>query len=163
MPDFGVVVDVKEFLEKYGVDPLTGEAEGIMGFGRWLCDLTERGAELMGRFLGGTVAFNRGSNWNAGRKDNPHVASIMLQWAVLEQFVIFACLQSGNFAEVAILYPRDKASGRYEQMRAFRTAGTARQAYMNDRLLQEWYDIRVISAGGTAGTRNEHAMSGRVE
>lgn len=160
--DQGTVIDTKEFLEKYGVDPLTGEAEGVVGFGRVLCDLTQRGVELMKAFLGGNVDFKEGSNWNGGRPENPHVASVMLQWAVLEQFVIFACLQSRNFAEVAIYYPKDKTSGRHEHMRAFKTAGTARHNRDNDKLLQEWYDIRVISSGGTAGTRNEHVMTGRT-
>lgn len=56
-----------------GIDLLTGEADALSY--RILCDLTRRGAELVGQVYG---VKQFAENWNSGSESDPHVGSCML-------------------------------------------------------------------------------------
>jgi hypothetical protein len=137
-------------LEPYGIIPLTGESCGL-GY-RILCDVTERGRRVLAKTFGITT-FTLAENWNRGHNDDPHVGSIMLAPEMLVPIAMFALLDVGCL-EVWVIEPRRvvgiASSDSSEAVEAFRQ------------------DVRRISARrlaphGTAGDRNIHVMSGRIE
>lgn len=129
-------------LEKFGVIMLTGESCGYAM--RLLCDLTEKGKLLIEKFLGGTVSIKPDSNWNGGKKDDPHVGSVLLSRDVFSDLAAFALLQTYPNAWVC---KRD--GGFYAGM------GEVPRNYADLR----WY--RRLNEVSTS--RNTHAFSGRTE
>lgn len=137
-------------LTPYGIVPLTGEACGLTL--RILCDATEAGRKLLVKAFG-IPAFTLAEPWNRGSPDNPHVGSIMLTTELIPFLGIFALLESGC-PEVWLLKDGSlialEATDSPELIEAHRHL-------VGDRL------ARVLAYRGTAGDRNVHVMSGRIE
>ena len=136
-------------IEPYGIELLTGEACGLSY--RLLCDVTEQGRKILAKCLG-IPNLNLAENWNRGRAEDPHVGSIMLTHEMLTPLAVFALLESGckevylvNNSVVGVEHsdPPDLI----ETVK--RVAGV------------EY--ARRLAYRGTAGDRNVHVMSGRVE
>ena len=137
-------------LKDYGIDPLTGEACGLMY--RILFDVTERGRRILARCLG-IPNLKLAEAWNRGSKEDPHVGSVMLTQEMLAPVAVFALLESGC-AEAWLL--KDGTVVGFEPAEA----PERRQAFLDfhrDRL------ARRFACGGTAGDRNVHVMSGRID
>ena len=136
-------------LQPFGIIPLTGEACGLMY--RILFDVTDQGAKIIGRCFG-IPGMNFGEAWNRGAKEAPNVGSIMLTQEMLVPLAVFALLESGCkeahlMGQIVIgIEPGDPVD----------TAETMRRVYKVEY-------ARRFSYGGTAGDRNVHQMSGRVE
>jgi len=136
-------------LEPYGIIPLTGEACGLMY--RILFDVTAKGRDVVAKCFG-VPKVNLPEAWNCGTADNPHVGCIMLSQEMLRPLAVFALLENGCkevylMGEVVVgIEPGDPEVA----------AETMRRAYKVDH-------ARRFSYGGTAGDRNTHVMSGRVE
>src|SRR5688500_15596888 len=79
-------------LSRYGIDPLTGEACGLMF--RILFDCTERGRTILAKCFG-VPDLTLAEPWNRGSADDPHVGSIMLAQCMLQPIAVFALLESG--------------------------------------------------------------------
>jgi len=77
-------------LREYGIVALTGEACSLMY--RILCDLTQRGKEILERALSVEIV---SEPWNRGSQDDPHVASIMLTSDMVVPLGVFALVESG--------------------------------------------------------------------
>lgn len=131
-------------LAPYGIIPLTGEACGLMF--RILFDLTERGRRIVGRCFG-IPKMTLGEQWNGGSEDDPHVGSIMLSQDMLVPIAIFAMLDTGC-TEVWLF------DGYVMGIEKDNPIESLREIYT---------PLRVLRAAGTAGDRNVHCMSGRVE
>ncbi len=150
---------LRECLQRHGVNILTGEAEGVWGLQRWLCDLNTEGRRLWASFLGGQVAFAEGGGWNPEVNGLPSVASIMAAPETLWTFVYFAEAEAGF--TVYLGEGIGEAKGRREAY-AFENTEEAEEAFAQAPYLRTEYDWRRIHTEGTAGTRNTHEMSGRV-
>ena len=135
-------------LEPYGIDLLTGEACGLMY--RLLCDVTRHGQQVIEKCLGG-VTLTLTEPWNSGRRDDPHVGSILLPPTMFVPLGVFALLEAGctevwQVGDALVgIEPTDSADVRTQ-------AGTL----YGDRR------GRIFRYAGTAGDRNVHMMSGRV-
>ncbi len=137
-------------LTRYGVVPLTGEACGLMY--RILCDVTARGKGILEKALG-AIELRLPESWNRGSDDNPHVGSVMLAREVLPFVGIFALLESGcpevwltKTGGLIGIEPADPS----EEVERFKR-------FHADDL------VRRFAYSGTAGDRNQHMMSGRVQ
>ena len=136
-------------LAAYGIDPLTGESCGLSY--RLLCDATERGRRTLAKAFG-IPHLVLAENWNRGSPEDPHVGSIMLAFEMLIPLAVFALLESGctevwlvKDGGVIGIEPDDSPDLE------------ASRLLVADRL------ARVLGYKGTAGDRNVHVMSGRVE
>ena len=136
-------------LRPFGFDCLTGEACGLMY--RILFDVTEAGRKILGKCFG-ISKITLGDAWNFGSKDDPHVESIMLSQEMLMPIGVFALLESGC-KEVWIL--GDGLVGIEAQDTE---AEIQRAEHFYGEKLRRKFGYR-----GTAGDRNIHQMSGRVE
>jgi hypothetical protein len=126
----------------YGLDPLTGEACGLSY--RILFDLTAKGKEIVEKCLGCRIT---AEPWNRGSKEEPHVASIMLSMEMLVPLGIFVLLENGCH----IVWLLDDRS-----LIGIEPSDTE-QPYIGSHEIR-----RAFSYGGTAGDRNRHMMSGRI-
>ena len=143
---------------KAGIEFLTGEACGLML--RVLCDVTEKGRLLFCKTFGLDPTTNKlGEPWNGGSKDAPHVGSVMLSLDQLPLLSVFACLETGVPECYVVTDDRGVWRGTY---------GFA----PDDRAdLDRWLEFEkrhgrsVVRRAyqGTAGDRNRHVFSGRVE
>lgn len=143
-------IDKWDDLTPFGIDPLTAEACGL-GY-RILCDVTAAGKHIMEKCLG-LRDLGAQPPWNRGPDDAPHVGSVMLAPQLLIPLGIFALLEAGC-AEVWLykngsllgLEPHDPAERREEWKRP-----------------EHCPIVRVFAYRGTAGDRNVHRITGRVE
>lgn len=79
-------------LQPYGIELLTGEACAL-GM-RILCDLTRRGRKIVAEAYGlNPTSF--ADSWNSGSKEDPHVASIMLDHEAYLFLGVFALMDAG--------------------------------------------------------------------
>jgi hypothetical protein len=160
-------------LEKLGagIDLLTGEADSL-GY-RVLCDLTRRGAELLCEVYG---AKEFAENWNHGSDGNPHVASAMLSHRayldIAPVFLVRTChtvigigdniigLEGNESFERGAF---DWESGKYTSPDCIIRDGTSYPVSFLSRTETMHVD-RIYShgSGPHVGSRNVHAMSGRV-
>ncbi|MHB0958797.1 MAG: hypothetical protein ACYC0X_15370 [Pirellulaceae bacterium] len=137
-------------LNRYGIVPLTGEACGLMY--RILCDVTARGKRTLEKALGVTE-LRLPENWNQGDTDSPHIGSVMLARELLPFVGVFALLESGctevwlTKAGGLIGVERNDAPDDLECFKRFHANDLARR----------------FAYSGTAGDRNQHMMSGRVQ
>ena len=136
-------------LQPFGIIPLTGEACGLMY--RILFDVTERGKKILGKCFG-IPDMKLGEAWNRGTVEEPHVGSIMLTQEMLIPLAVFALLESG--CKEAYLMGGGVLG--IEAGDPPDAAETMRKVYRVEY-------ARRFSYGGTAGDRNTHVMSGRVE
>jgi hypothetical protein len=79
-------------LRPYGIEPLTGEACGLMW--RILFDVTEKGRRVVGKCFG-VPNIVLAEPWNRGTAEEPHVGSIMLTAEALLPLAVFALLENG--------------------------------------------------------------------
>lgn len=135
-------------LTPYGVEPLTGEACGLMY--RILCDVTAKGREVLGKCLG-VPGINLPPAWNRGSAEDPHVGCFMAAPELFVPLAVFALLEAGH-KEVYLM--KDGA------VLGFKDEPTAEDL----RVVQIVHGgfARGFRYGGTAGDRNVHEMSGRV-
>ncbi len=136
-------------LTRYGINPLTGEACGLMY--RILCDVTARGKHILEKALG-VIELRLPENWNHGSPDSPHIGSVMLARELLPFVGVFALLESGCpevwLTKTGTLVGIERADSP-EEVECFKR-------FHADDL------ARRFAYSGTAGDRNEHVMSGRV-
>lgn len=134
----------------YGMDPLTGEACGL-GY-RLLCDVTLRGKRLIEKAFGikELVLF---PNWNHGSEQEPHIGSVLLPPALLVPLAVFALLEDGC---TEVWQIRDGGVVGIQPTDPPDLIEANRQLYAGS--LERRFSYR-----GTAGDRNVHLMSGRVE
>jgi hypothetical protein len=146
-------------LQKYGIEWLTGEACGL-GY-RILCDVNKNGKHVLEKCLG-VPNIELAENWNTRSSIGEHIGSIMLAPDMLKPLAIFALLEYGC-REVLF----DEESGSVYGVEARDTP----------ECVEEWKSIhagwhkegeprksmRRYAYAGTAGDRNVHMMSGRVE
>jgi hypothetical protein len=136
-------------LQPFGIIPLTGESCGLMY--RILFDVTDSGRKVIAKCYG-IPDVNLPEPWNRGSKEDPHVGCIMLSQESLIPVAVFALLENGckevhlMGSSVVGIEPGDPQDA----------AETMRRVYKVDY-------ARRLSYGGTAGDRNVHVMSGRVE
>ena len=137
-------------LAPFGIEILTAEACGVSY--RYLCDVTEKGRKVLSVAFG-IPNFSLAEAWNRGAYAEPHVGSIMLSHCMLTPVGLFALLESGC-TEVRLfkggmllgIEPGDQPP-----------VIAAMSTFVKDDV------VRTFSYGGTAGSRNQHVMSGRVE
>jgi hypothetical protein len=135
----------------YGIDALTGEACGL-GY-RLLCDVTAKGKVILEK-LWGVQSLSLHPNWNQGTPDNPHIGSIMLTPDMWQPIGIFALLESGC-REVWLM--RNGSLLGIEPQDTPEELSNILLAPGNFQLTRR-YAYR-----GTAGDRNVHQMTGRIE
>ena len=136
-------------LRPYGIVALTGESCGLSY--RILCDVTATGKALLEKVLGITLVL--AENWNQGTEDNPHIGSIMLAPEMQTGIAVFALLENGcteawrleNRGVVGI-DPIDSADEIEAFKRHYAQCLGRRFGYF-----------------GTAGDRNVHVMTGRIQ
>ena len=137
-------------LTPFGIEILTAEACGVSY--RYLCDVTEKGRKVLSVAFG-IPDFTLAEAWNRGTDSAPHVGSIMLSPCMLTPIGVFALLESGC-TEVwlhknGVLLGVEPSDGPAD------IAGLT--AFSKDER------VRKFSYGGTAGSRNQHIFSGRIE
>lgn len=130
-------------LLSYGIDCLTGEACGLSY--RILFDLTAKGQKIVEKCLGIKLT---SEPWNRGTTEEPHTASVMLSQEMFVPVGVFALLENGCY----IVWLLDDRS-----LIGFEPSDTE-QHYIGSHEIR-----RAFSYKGTAGHRNQHMMSGRIE
>lgn len=149
-------------LKAIGINPLTGEADA---FGmRLLCDLSEKGADLVRRFLGlesGGSERHFQRNWNSMVGDDPAVAAVMLTRNTINdlmRFHAFAVENADAYVEgpyqITALNRDDEMYEAYEKLAAEGTSRCARMFVRNP---------AKTSSQPRVGDRNVHAATGRAE
>jgi hypothetical protein len=137
-------------LEEFGIVLLTAEACGLSW--RLLCDVTEQGAATFRKCFGLPRDAKLGEPWNRGSAEHPHIGSVMVTQEMLPVLGVFALLEAGC-PEVHLLggsvvgIEPDDPPETVELMRKSRHVEHSRR----------------FSYGGTAGDRNRHEMTGRIE
>jgi hypothetical protein len=137
-------------LAPYGIVPLTGEACGLSY--RILCDVTAAGKRILEKALD-VAELRLRENWNSGPDEDPHVGAIMLAPDLLLFVGVFALLEHGC-PEVWLT----KGDG----LIALETDDYPERA---ESFMQVYGPKlgRRFTYGGTAGDRNVHTMTGRVQ
>ena len=119
---------------------------------RILCDVTDKGRRVIQKCFG-FPELSLTEPWNSGSANAPHTGSIMLAYEMLVPIGIFALLEAGC-KEVWLL----KDGG---------LVGI--EAADDPEFIKEWKEYhakdfaRRFAYQGTAGDRNVHVMTGRVE
>ena len=137
-------------LEDYGIISLTGEACGLNM--RVLCDVTDRGRKILAK-CSGIPDLKLGDNWNSSTRGIPHVGSIMLDPMSYMVIGIFALLESG--CKEVWLYQNGSLLG-------IEPGDPPDMIELWEKMAPEAL-ARKFRYGGTAGSRNQHLMSGRIE
>ncbi|MCC7424619.1 MAG: hypothetical protein IT428_30490 [Planctomycetaceae bacterium] len=92
-------IDRMQELEPFGVIPLTGESDVHMH--RILCDVTAKGKAIVERTLATELKLSE--NWNSGKKDDPHVGSLLLPFEFVPSIAVFALLSDTDVSEVWLM------------------------------------------------------------
>ncbi|MBI3468292.1 MAG: hypothetical protein HY000_35255 [Planctomycetes bacterium] len=134
----------------YGIEALTGESCGLSY--RILCDVTTRGKSVLQKMLGITELV-LAENWNRATEEEPHIGSVMLAPEILTPVAVFALLESGcteawsvERAGIVGIEPIDSPAEIEALKRHYAERLGRRFGYF-----------------GTAGDRNRHVMTGRVQ
>jgi hypothetical protein len=143
-------IDCWDDLTKFGIEILTGEACGL-GY-RYLCDVTERGRTILAKAFG-IPSFTLADPWNRGLETDPAVGSIMLTQSMLVPIGIFALLESG--CREVWLYQNGSLLG-------IDPSDCADQVQVWEKMAAGAL-MRRFRYAGTAGDRNIHQFTGRVE
>lgn len=134
-------------LQMFGLDCLTGEACGLNY--RILFDAAEQGRKVLAKCFG-IPKLTLAEAWNRGTDRDPHVGSIMLSQEMLIPVGIFALLESGC-SEVWL-----------DGNSLFGIEPADLPDYL-DTVKKAHPSLRRFAYRGTAGDRNLHMMSGRVQ
>jgi hypothetical protein len=137
-------------LEPFGIVLLTAESGGLSY--RYLCDVTARGRSILQKMLG-VPDLCLSAPWNRGTEADPHVGSILLTPCLFVPVTVFALLESG-YTEVW-LYRGDNLLG-------IEPSDSPEKIALSDKMVPEAL-LRKFAYQGTAGDRNIHRMSGRIE
>jgi hypothetical protein len=137
-------------LSPYGILPLTGEACGLMY--RILCDVTARGKKTLEKALA-VSELRLEENWNHGSDADPHVGSVMLAREVLPFVGVFALLEDGC---VEVWLTKGNGLVGIEGTDKDQDVERFKRFHADDL-------VRRFAYAGTAGDRNQHLMSGRVQ
>lgn len=137
-------------LQPYGIEPLTAEACGLNY--RLLCDLTAQGKKILEKLFG-LRGLGLHEAWNRSSSADPSIGSIMLPLETLGMIGVFALLESGC-TEAWLL--KTGASIGIEPDDPAENIAIMRQ-------IVEKNLARRLAYKGTAGDRNVHVMSGRIE
>lgn len=138
-------------LQDFGINPLTGEA---CKFGmRVLCDLTEKGRDLVCTFLGGQMIDGFPENWNTQVGNERAVSSVMLTHRTLADLMVFSLLRDHHVVLVrgsaaTGLTKDDPYYDRYMEIATDPTSG---------------YTVYRNPNAASPTTRHEHAFTGRTE
>ena len=132
-------------LKEYGIIPLTGESCGI-GM-RMLCDVNEKGVEILKEFFGDTIEFQKKAGWN-----DREGCSIMLPFGIIAELGAFILLRNHD-----IVMTVGGTSTGYSESSWEKYGEDLCAVYRNS-----GRNFRTYRKRGTAGTRNVHVMSGRV-
>ena len=139
-----------EDLSPHGVIPLTGEACGLSY--RVLCDVTAKGKKLLEKALG-LKDLGPAENWNRGSETDPHVGSVMLTVDLITFLGVFALLEAGC-KEVWTCKGRGvvgfEPSDDPQKVQAYKSVYAEQLG-------------RRFGYFGTAGDRNVHVFTGRVQ
>lgn len=146
-------------LQKYGINPLTGEACAYSM--RTLCDLSEKGVDLLREFLGLMVVLNPQTqfpkNWNSKVGDDPAVASFMLpngMYGDLCKFILF------HVEKMHYVY-RSPDGGWYGySLSDFNLNAAAFKRLEESGEWERWVNTR--SEAEAEGSRNIHQATGRT-
>lgn len=137
-------------LEEYGIVYLTSESCGLMW--RALFDVTEKGRQIIGTMFG-YGGLKLAEAWNGSSSAGKHIGSILLTPEIMPVVAVFALLQSGcieTWKFDTVVYGIEPDDDRDECVRFIvgfhGNKGLRRLAYQ-----------------GTAGERNQHVMTGRIE
>ena len=147
-------------LEDYGFKPLTGEACNLSM--RMLVDLTEQGCKLFCECYGlPRVDKQFNENWNPGS-----VASVMLPYDAWQSLGVFALLSGAHHT---VLCLEDGALVGLKEGESYRSGGGDGTYTAEGGTEMPWPScygkvVRIYghSSHPHVGTRNVHAMSGRV-
>lgn len=141
---------------EYGINFLTGEACAFSM--RLLCDLSEKGQEVVTDFLGLPSSIQLAPSWNSHVGEAPAVASVMLPRGLFQElarFIAFAVL--GH--KYVVIMP-DSSVHSYEDGYIESNGLTLEKAKS---LLQgDWYTNCRSSSAPQVGSRNVHAATGRA-
>jgi len=163
-------------LREYGVIPLTGEADALSY--RVLCDLTRAGRDLVCEAYG-IRPEGLAENWNCGDKSDPHAASIMLAhdaWRQIGPVVLAKCCHTVMDTADGTLwglqdgeeFHQAEYEGGWDQPVPLTQVTPAR--ITRDGCTMDWPKcygkpgrFYHSGSGPRIGTRNVHAMSGRID
>ena len=134
-------------LSRYGIVPLTGEACGLRY--RVLFGVTDLGRRILEKCFS-VPKLELEDPWNRGTSEEPHVGSIMLTPEMLPAVGVFALLESGC---TEVWRKGDVVHG----------VEASDEGEWLDDFKREHGPLRRFSYRGTAGDRNVHQMSGRVQ
>ena len=140
-------------LKQFGINPLTGEACRLSM--RTLCDLSQKGVELLSVFLGiQPTGFN--DNWNSKVGEDASVASIMLSRGIFDDLCKFAIFTRSNCK-----YAIKSVDGSWHGYSAefVQTLGCTEEELFS-RLSGEWHRNYLAPA---EGSRNVHQFTGRTD
>ncbi len=144
--DTPTTVDDLRYLEPFGLDLLTGEADGLSM--RLLFDVTPDGEKLLSDFLGGCTLTS--GAWNGTHK------SVMLARSILPDLVAFCMLRAGS--DCVVTLPKYRESDRIPF-----AIGMNKDQWPTRRAYLERYAHYYERAGTAAdGFRNRHEFTGRV-
>ena len=160
---------------QFGIDPLTGEADALSY--RVLCDLTKAGRDLVCEAFG-IRPEGLAENWNHGSDKEPHVASIMLAhdaWRQIGPLALVRCCHTVMDTEDGTLWGFQEGEefhqAEYEgwdkpgPLQVVKPARITRDGHTMD-WPEDCYGkpgrFYRFGSGPRVGTRNVHAMSGRV-
>lgn len=79
-------------MHPYGIVPLTAEVDGLKY--RVVCDVTERGKQLLEKSLG-IIDIQLGQNWDFGTNEEPHIGCVMLFPEILLMIGVYALFDDG--------------------------------------------------------------------
>jgi hypothetical protein len=149
--------DFNKFLEDHGIDLLTSEADGT-GL-RGLYDLTYKGQEILGEFLGGATFTQSG--WN-----NYQGKSAMIAWDLVRPLVIYILMRDGATDIVSVRYSLKDRGYYANYIRAYTDVPSERVLADLEKINKICPEgVRRYWRSGTAkdGLRNQHMFSGRIE
>lgn len=141
----------------YGINFLTGESCGYAM--RLLCDVSEKGRELVTSFLGLPYDTKLQPNWNSKVGEADAIGSILLPRGLFKELARYIAFHVLNHA-----YVLEQADGSvHSYPEGYMEAHGLTIEKARDLLAGSWYTNPAVGRSGTVGGRNVHAMSGRVE
>jgi len=163
-------------LDRYGVDLLTGEADALSY--RVLCDLTKAGRDLVCEAYG-IRPEGLAENWNHGSDKDPHLASIMLAhdaWRQIGPVALVKCCHTVFDTDSGTIFGlQDGEEFHQAEYEGWGGPGPLKMVtppkITRDGRTMQWPSTCYgkpgrfyrFGSGPRVGTRNVHAMSGRVQ
>ena len=148
--------DFSNFLEEHGIHFLTSEADGL-GM-RVLCDLDNKGSEILSEAFGGVDFHN--PPWNNG------VASVMLFREFVRPLAIYCLFKDGFEIVVSVNYISEIGGFTADFIAGYENISPEEWLEQKESFAKYYENRwRLYQRSGTAknGFRNRHALSGREE